>query len=583
MKLFHGSDVKNNIKKKEAKKSVPKIKDVICILRDIHPLGKIPESIKGLLILSIIITVLYNFVSSMFVYFLEGAKSCVIDGKYFIGLICFILYVSRYVFSGILRVWQSVKSRLLSMKVDLYNQELATKLLGKTAGKVEYSTRVIKNTVSGYFSAVYELRRRCITAIITIGTSLLSMLTTIYIIINDDNSIYSILTVVILIISYMFFLVIDNKIQKSWDGRKEIRKEIRDKSINYENDLINREYISFKHFSFLAKRYLKSEEESRLEGYNMFKEIDKMELVRECVSIFSLIGILFLQYVKLGSTFSLEVFLELISLYTIISTLMSTAGQIVSNLSGLKQQVTSIREEEQAFKKIVSVYEKENNKELKNICGEKIEIEPYNYETTNFSLKIKNDIILKKGKMVLLNGESGTGKTTLIDIITGDKGNHGYNVEAIKYHNGACLGSGTVLEEVTWGEELDYNKFVEVLKGTQIYDSLKSKAENNSLTLIEYLSSIKKDELSDGMEQRLVLASILYHLDDTTDLLLFDEPISAIDEGKAIRIVEFLKNYCNKDRKRFVLIATHQYKWILEYVDDEVKFNKISELQTVIN
>lgn len=582
MKLFHGSDVKNINKKKEGKESIPKIKDVFYILNNVHQLGKIPESIKRLLFFAITITVLQNIVSSMFVYFLEGAREYVTQGRYIIGLICFGLYVSRYIFSGVLRIWQNAKNNFLTMKIDLHNQELSTILLGKTADKVDYSSRIIKDTVLNYFGGIYELRRRCITVVITMGTSLLSMATTVFIILRNDSSIYSILTVAIIMISYSVFLFIDNKIQKLWDKGKEIRKEYRDKSRNYENDLVNLEYISRKHFKFLSKRFLKAESDSMNESYKLFREMDKMELFRECVSIISLVIILLLQFAKLGGAFSLEVFIELISLYTIVSTLMSTAGSIVSNLSQLKQQVTRIREEETAFNEIILVYELENIKKLKNVENDCVNIKPYSYSTDAFELTIRKEIFLKNGQMTLLNGESGTGKSTLIDIITGKKGNMGYNLNVIKYQDGAKLGSGTVLEEILWGEKIDYNKFVEVLKGAEMYYSLKAKADIENKSLVEYLASIPKSKLSDGMEQRVVLASILYHLDCSTDLLLFDEPISAIDEKKAVKIIKFIKNYCNRDKKRFILLATHQYKWILQYVDKEVLFNKLSETQTVI-
>lgn len=583
MKISHGSDVEKNFEEKEVKDTEPKIKDVFIILKNVHPLGKIPEKLKGLLLFAIIITIFQNVINSMFVFFLEWARGYVAEGEYVIGLICFSLYVSRYAFSGLLRILQNAKNQLLSMKIDLNNQEISTIVLGKVSGKVSYSSRIIKDTVFNYFSGIYTLRKSCIATIITLGTSLLSMFTTIYIVVKKDNSIYSFFTVVIILISYFVFLLIDSKMQKLWNEGKVIRKEVRDKSRNCENDLVNLSYISKKHFNFLSNRFLKAENESMDENYKLSREIDKVSFYRECVSIISLLIILLIQFAKLGGEFSLDVFLELISLYIIMSTLMSTAGGIVSSLSQLKQHVTNVREEELVFEDISYVYEKENEKQLKEVESDYIEITPYDYTTEGFSLLINNPISLKKGQMILLNGESGSGKSTLIDLVTGQKGNIGYNINVTKYRDGAKLGSGSILEEIIWEDDLDENKLIEVLKGTQIYNSLKGKADSLKKPLITYLSGIDKTQLlSSGEEQRVVLASLLYHLDNSSDLLLFDEPISAIDEKKAIKIIAFIKKYCNRDRKRFILLATHQYKWILKDIDAEVKFKKISETQTVI-
>ena len=69
--------------------------------------------------------------------------------------------------------------------------------------------------------------------------------------------------------------------------------------------------------------------------------------------------------------------------------------------------------------------------------------------------------------------------------------------------------------------------------------------------------------LSNGQKQRLILAKILYFLDNDIDALILDEATSGLDsdnnmEIDAQNVLEYIVKFANEDKKRIVVISTHQ-------------------------
>ena len=73
-----------------------------------------------------------------------------------------------------------------------------------------------------------------------------------------------------------------------------------------------------------------------------------------------------------------------------------------------------------------------------------------------------------------------------------------------------------------------------------------------------------EQSLSNGQKQRLILAKMLYWLDDEIDVIVLDECTSGLDDkaesdsADAERILEYIVKYANSDKKRIVIISTHQ-------------------------
>ena len=102
-----------------------------------------------------------------------------------------------------------------------------------------------------------------------------------------------------------------------------------------------------------------------------------------------------------------------------------------------------------------------------------------------------------------------------------------------------------------------------------------------------------ENSLSNGQKQRLILAKMLYWLDKDIDVMVLDECTSGLDDkadidsADAERILEYIVRYANLDKKRIVIISTHQNidgfknKLASEYIFRNLQFSKAGECNVV--
>lgn len=174
------------------------------------------------------------------------------------------------------------------------------------------------------------------------------------------------------------------------------------------------------------------------------------------------------------------------------------------------------------------------------------------------------------GQMTTLLGPSGCGKTTLLKIIAGllepTEGEvlvHGKPVtgpgpeRAFVFQDFALLPWATVLNNVGFGLDLT-NKISKA--------EIKEKAEHyiNEVGLAGFENKYPH-ELSGGMRQRVGLARALAV---NADVLLMDEPFSAVDEQTRRKFQEDLLHLLAAEKKT-VIFVTHSIEEAV-YVSDQI-------------
>jgi ATP-binding cassette, subfamily B, bacterial PglK len=193
----------------------------------------------------------------------------------------------------------------------------------------------------------------------------------------------------------------------------------------------------------------------------------------------------------------------------------------------------------------------------------------YNKKVTinNFNLTIK------KNEFIGLIGSSGTGKSTILNILLGlikiDSGT--IHIDNIDLTNNFLFNSVGLVPQQPYlfdGSLKDNICLAKKYDEKSLYDSLNL----SGLNPIDFNVEMKINEggknLSGGQKQRIAIARALYH---NPQLLLLDEPTSALDEVNQKQIIETLRNLKNKTT---IVIVSHDPKE-LKNCDKVVKLNDI--------
>ena len=173
------------------------------------------------------------------------------------------------------------------------------------------------------------------------------------------------------------------------------------------------------------------------------------------------------------------------------------------------------------------------------------------------------DINLDSGENLLIIGNSGIGKTTLLHLLAG----------ILKPESGSISISGTDISKFS-DTELDKFRGDNIGIVFQKLHFISSLTINENLKLAQYLSPSKisgdakkileslniKDkyqqkpnQLSEGEKQR---ASIALALINSPSLILADEPTSSLDDFNCNNVIKLLKKQAN-DHKAQLIVITH--------------------------
>ncbi|KKQ54412.1 MAG: Macrolide export ATP-binding/permease protein MacB [Candidatus Falkowbacteria bacterium GW2011_GWC2_38_22] len=176
------------------------------------------------------------------------------------------------------------------------------------------------------------------------------------------------------------------------------------------------------------------------------------------------------------------------------------------------------------------------------------------------------DLRIKKGEFVALMGESGCGKTTLLNIIgclhSLSEGEYFLDNENIgKVHDDFTLAfirnkkMGFIFQQFNLFTRLSALKNVAL---PALYAGVEKKARENRAS--ELLASIglgervehRPTELSGGQQQRVAIARALMN---DPEIILADEPTGALDSKSGQEVMEIFMGF--KNRGKTVVMVTH--------------------------
>lgn len=248
-----------------------------------------------------------------------------------------------------------------------------------------------------------------------------------------------------------------------------------------------------------------------------------------------------------------------------ISTIVQAIQEIQFNLRSVQNLYQDIKK----FK-----YNEINNKDNKKTINFKNKIEikelSFTYNNNDKDEKANNvldnvNLTIKKGDFVGIQGESGSGKSTFIDILIGlhSVKSGKILVDGLSTHESlkswqqliGCVPQEVFIMDDTLKKNIAFGLSEENISEKNIERSLKfSNLKNFSLTLEKGINTIigeKGSRLSGGQKQRIGIARAIYN---NPDILIFDESTNSLDletERQIIDEINLLK------KKKTLIIVSH--------------------------
>jgi putative ABC transport system ATP-binding protein len=177
-----------------------------------------------------------------------------------------------------------------------------------------------------------------------------------------------------------------------------------------------------------------------------------------------------------------------------------------------------------------------------------------------------NDISLNQGDQVLIIGNSGCGKTTMLHILSG----------LLNPSTGNVFINEKNLYEFS-SSDLDAFRGKNIGIVFQVHHFVKSLNVEDNLLLNQKLSGLKKDkarvsqvldrvnllnkltakvfELSEGEKQRISIARALLN---SPKIILADEPTSSLDDDSCEGVVDLLKSSAESENATLVIVTHDQ-------------------------
>jgi ATP-binding cassette, subfamily B, bacterial PglK len=211
--------------------------------------------------------------------------------------------------------------------------------------------------------------------------------------------------------------------------------------------------------------------------------------------------------------------------------------------------------------------------ETKFSFNHSVELKKIDFKFENRTVLNAVNLKVNQGDFISISGNSGEGKSTLLQIIAGlQKPNNGsILVDNVTVKSNQLLSNGigyasqqpflfhgSILENITMlKQNVDEAKVEEIITALDLSDWIKSLPNGiNSPLLLE------SKQLSGGQKQRIALARIIYF---GSTFLLLDEATNQLDETVENKILHYLKN------SNFTVVAVSHSEKITQFANKKYR------------
>lgn len=379
----------------------------------------------------------------------------------------------------------------------------------------------------------------------------------------------------------LFGFIFYFKIQRNAKEWGSIRKDMQAKII--EN--INNCFRSIKEIKIFNKELFFIRNFTENSQKEIDAELNKQAFINslprywfEWVTVVGMIILLIILYYL--NNYSVDKIIPIIGLFS------AAAFRLVPSIVRIMQTLQKIRFNLPVVEEVLDEINKEKLNFSKNYVNSKKKLSLNNFKkiqfnNINFKYDEKNENIIndisfsiKNNQILGINGKSGSGKTTILNIISGLlklnsgeifiddkllKNNEDFLQSEIGYvPQRIYLLDDTIKNNIAFGEKnsfIDDNKIFDLLKNVQLIDLIKDSDKGLDTNIGEF-----GDKLSGGQIQRIGLARALYL---APKILILDESTNALDEVTESKIF----NYLLKIKTEIAIILVSHKESILQNCD----------------
>lgn len=604
------------MKKQERLKTL--IREVInLIIKFFKPYGisdellTIPRNVKRMGFKVGFINLGMTVIALIFAFMLKVTNLMIERRLILLGIILFMLYRGQQVVREAFHLFESSENKKFEL---IFEDEIVfrgSQIIGKTSNKVlkyDASNKLYKvmsnesvlNTIKNYLQNMWRQKIQHTFDVFEM-ISVIIMLT-IAILTNTSIDQVVFIPLILLFVFISFFCSAYISLNREAYYKK--HREYNNEQSLIINDLLRVPVIVKNDLDMRINKFQKT---VIANNENVTKFHKKMNLSRLFVTImeaFSQYGIIIFYLLGVEwNSITLATITEIAATLLIVETALAQISRIAETLNSHNERLTILEKEEADMSLILDVYHNESAKISTPKVVDSINISPFSIqyleESENdkpFTLVSRKPIHICNGEVVILYGPSGSGKSTFMKMLTErirlEKSTDIPSTSRFLFYDEKLkFGSLSIFEELfCCNETPNLAKMQNILEHLHLWCEIKS----NCFDVWKWMEEKQFEQsLSNGQKQRLILAKMLYWLDENIDVMVLDECTSGLDDktesdsADAERILEYIVRYANSDKRRIVIISTHQnidgFKQNLasEYTFRNLQFSKEGECNLV--
>lgn len=310
---------------------------------------------------------------------------------------------------------------------------------------------------------------------------------------------------------------------------------------------------------------------------NFYKDISQLEKEKKASNQISLYQNSLMQWI--AGTYQVFTIIFVAYLFsqdkiglTFLVVAFNLVGQLIWSVNHGFRMVNRFKASKEIFNNIVQVDQEQARKDF--AFEDKIQVKDLSFAYKDKPIINNLNLTIKKNDKILIFGPTGTGKTTLVNLLS----------QNLSAYEGEILYDGLELNSVnnrSLVDKLGYVRqehfiFNDSIRNNIVldkeYDSAKLQKVLKESALDEWILSLdlKEDHIlidngsniSGGQRQRINIARELYQ---DKEIIIFDEPSSSLDDQTSSKIYETIKGL-----EKTVIVISHRHLGFLSESFDQV-------------